>query len=577
MRASTSDVEQRGSAPFSVLILSSILVLSGGATAKDSADVYYVTRMGDRFLGFMAKHQEAVNTFGAAEQERLVTAIQSAADPHDKMLLETSAMANEENRLEAQNAFGEMRNFVTTLKQAMGAVGSASRCEDLTCGAHAYCALHKTMGAQCLCQDGYEGNGFICKTPQQFSIHSLLQFSAGERRPQVADVHVSTLQGNTIVVVYRDLADSHKGYALLGHAAPDALRWHPPVLFSKDSQAFNPRVTQLLQADGGIAIAFRNEDRGGEGILLGGRVDPVTGKVTLGVPKAFARHQAQAMAMLPLPGSRVAVVFAEHLGNDHDGQPSGGAMYGSTVLAQVHSDGSEPEILSKARFASGPVARLSAALLSPTLFAIAYRLGDGGTKQAEAACIAGQLHTNHIDFSSPPLLLEPEQTNIWSRSLSRIGENLLSYTYHSGNEEVTKQAVLRADPKTHRLEVVHGPEVLERGFAPVVGSVAIAPTAQDVKMQKTGPFPLSLVERHRQQSARLLTYIGHGGAKPARSQLCSISGSGIPSGCQEIAWAGRDLASVSGAQVSDGRFVMVFTDARGSPYYQMVGMMEPLL
>jgi hypothetical protein len=607
MRASTSDVELHGM-PFLVTILSSFLVLSAssndspenpqvsllqasskihqtassGASEDSAADVYYVTKMGDRFLGFMAKHQEAVNSFGAAEQERLAAAIQSAIDPYDKMLLETSARANEENRLEAQNAFGEMRNFVTTLKQAMGAVGSAAQCQDLTCGAHAHCTTDAQLGAQCICKDGYQGNGFVCKTPALLSVHSLMQFQAGQQRAQVADIHVSTLHGDTILVVYRDIAKSHQGYALLGHAAPDTLKWHSPLAFSNGSQAFSPRVTQLMQADdasGGIAIAFRNADRGGDGILLGGRVDPLTGELTLGVPKAFARHQAQAMAILPLPESRVAVIFAEHLSNDQGVEGSSGAMYGTTLLAQVHSDGSAPEIINKARFASGPVARISATALSPTLFAIAYRLGKGssGAQEAEAACIAGQLHKSHIAFNSPAMLLEPEQPNIWSRSISRIGENLLAYTYHSGNEELTKQAILRADPNTHRLSLIHGPEVLERGFAPVVGSVAVVPTMEEVKMQKTGPFPLSFAEIHRQRSARLLTYIGHNGAKPARAQLCSVAAAGVPSGCQEIGFPSRDLATVSGTQVSDGRFVMVFTDTRGNPYYQFLGMSQPLL
>ena len=47
-------------------------------------------------------HEDAVNKFGVSEQERLTTAILSAWSPHDKSLLEKSAMANEENRLESQ-------------------------------------------------------------------------------------------------------------------------------------------------------------------------------------------------------------------------------------------------------------------------------------------------------------------------------------------------------------------------------------------------------------------------------------------------------------------------------------------
>jgi hypothetical protein len=118
--------------------VSNALSLTGAVTDKD-ADVYYITRMGDRFLKFMSKHQEAANTFGKNEQNRLGTAMLRATSIKDKNALERSVRINEENRLEAQNALSEMRNFVTTLKQSVGAIGSASRCQDLTCGACPLC------------------------------------------------------------------------------------------------------------------------------------------------------------------------------------------------------------------------------------------------------------------------------------------------------------------------------------------------------------------------------------------------------------------------------------------------------
>jgi hypothetical protein len=284
------------------------------------------------------------------------------------------------------------------------------------------------------------------------------------------------------------------------------------------------------------------------------------------------------MAMLPLSDSRVAVIFAEHVLNDQIGL-KGGAMYGSTLLAKVHPDGQMPEVISKDRFASGPVARLSATELSPSSFAIAYRQGqtEPDAKQAEAACIAGQVYKNHIQFNAPAVLLEPESGNIWSRSLSRVGANLLAYTYHSGNDKVTKQAILKMDPSTHRLDIAHGPEVLEHGHTPFVGSVALVPQPGDLEKQNTGPFPLSLAQRHRGQSARLLTYIAHDEPKPTRARLCGISDGGAPAGCQEIALAGRSIASAAGTPISDGRFVFVFTDSQGSPYYQFMGLMDPLI
>jgi len=524
-------------------------------------DAYHMTKMADRFLAFVLKEQASMENFGSAEQDRLESAIVAATHPKDKSLLESTVQVNEESRLENLNAFSETKNFVTTLKQIMGAVGSASACEDLTCGDHAHCAM-KTNGAQCFCNEGFQGNGFVCRTPLQLTMSPLLlQKQEGQLHLKMADLQVTTLDGNVVVVVYRDTMNGNKGYVVLGHVGPDSMKWHTPVLFSNQSKAFGPVLVQLVDDDhghrsGGIAIAFRNANRGGDGLLVGGQVSPTNGSVTLGTPKAFARHQAQAMKMIPLPDSRVAVIFAEHLfqGNAST-MPLGGAMYGAALLAKVHSNGSSPEIMSKDRFAVGPVARFSVAALSPTSFGIAYRQGGGnpGSELAEAACIVGELHRSHIRFNSASVLLEPALAHIWARSLTLVGKNTISYTYHSADEKTTKQAILRADPKTHRLEVVHGPVVLAEGFSPVISSVAFVPEAPET------------------QASLLLTVLGGDGPKPAQARLCKIA-QGKSLGCMQLSWAARNLASISTTEVSDGRFVMLATDGQGSPSYGIAGL-----
>lgn len=400
---------------------------------------------------------------------------------------------------------------------------------------------------------------------------------------QVADIHVSALQGDTVVVVYRSISNNHRGYALLGHATPNKMLWHAPVLFSSDSQAFSPVLVQLLEGDnaqhqGGIAIAFRDMNRGGDGILLGGRIDPTGGALKLGSPRAFTRHQAQDMSMLPLPGSRVVVIYSGHNLDGHGQRLPGGVMYGGALLAQVQSDGAPPQVIHKARFASGPVARLSAISLSPATFAVAYRQGQGSAaaQQAEAACITGRLHHNELIFDSEPLLLEPEQPQIWSRSMSLIGKDRIAYTYHSGHERVTKQAILKADPVAHHLEIVHGPEVIARGPTSVVGSVALVPDRLQADTRANRTRFLSLSERSRLHSSRLLTYFDRD-SEPAQARLCSMDDLGIPSGCRDLSWGGHELVSASGAVVSDGRFVIAFTDTKGEPFYQLVGLSDPLV
>merc|ERR1719230_2211397 len=119
----------------------------------------------------------------------------------------------------------------------MGAVGSAATCKDLSCGPHAHCAMGN-LGAQCVCNVGFQGNGFICRTPLHLTMYPLTQSRTGQVRSQIADLRVSTLEGNIVVTTYRDMSDGHRGYLMVGRAAPDGMQWHAPVLFSNQSQAF---------------------------------------------------------------------------------------------------------------------------------------------------------------------------------------------------------------------------------------------------------------------------------------------------------------------------------------------------
>lgn len=553
--------------------------------AFNAQSPYSLTEMTDRFEAYMVQKQAQLENFGESENARLGTAVLAAPHPQEKLLVEAALKGNEESRLEAQNAFVEMRNFVNTFKQIIGAAGDAGTCEELTCGEHAYCTMDRArgshpdigaIGARCVCNAGYQGNGFVCHTPSEFALTPLLPSQPGAPHLQLADLHINTLEGNVVIALYRDITNSHKGYAIVGKAGPDSMKWHAPVLFSKQSQAFSPVLVQLISANStGIAIAYRDANRGGNGLLLGGRVDPANGAVILGAPKAFARHQAQGMQMLPLSESRVAVIFAEHLFQNQDDLNLGGSMYGASLLARVASDGAIPQILGKTRFAIGPVARLSATAIAPDSFGIAYRQGgvtDDSSKIAEAACIVGQLHRNQLLFNAPAVFLEPDKAHIWARSLSLVGKDTISYTYHSGDEKITKQAILHVDHQTHRLEVVHGPEVFADGFSPVVGSVALVPDLADASEH---PRERSTAMRQEPQGSVLLTVLGHMAPKPAEARLCRISPSGIPQTCKALKWSSdnlSNLASVSGTTVSDGRFVFTMTDATGKAYYQMVGL-----
>jgi hypothetical protein len=279
------------------------------------------------------------------------------------------------------------------------------------------------------------------------------------------------------------------------------------------------------------------------------------------------------MALMPLPESRVAILFAEHaLHGSGAEQVQGGMMYGSALLARLNvSEGSHPEVLGKQRFVKGPVARLSATMVSPTSFVVAFRhipahsslLGE----KAEASCLLGTYHYGALGFDPKPLSLEPDQDEIWARSVAYLQDNLVAYTYHSGREQVTKQAVLYVDPATRQVSILREPEVISKGFTPFVGSLSTSTPLRE--HQSAGQ--LQLLEK---QGARLFTYFAEGGG--ARGQFCRATPEDTLSDCQFFDWTSHELTSVSGTPVGDGRLLFFYADAGGSPHYQLVGLMDPL-
>lgn len=549
---------------------------------KSDVDVYYLNRVADEFTAFAGSHSRILDAFHQAEQDRLEVAIRDSSTGEGKSVLEDSAAFNEESRLEARNAFNEMTNFVTTLKQAMGAQGNARSCDQLTCGRNALCTAEGNS-ARCRCDAGYEGNGFVCNTPQTFEPQALVQLNITEPFPQVADLHVSTLSHNRLAVVFRDTARENKGFLMLGRAQPDKVAWSRPVVFSEGSEAFSPVVTELYETDDAsgplhLAIAYRDENRGGNGVLLGAMYDVQTGKVSFTETRLFARFLAQGMSMVALPGSRVAVLFAEHSLAGHasvsveaSGQagvpPSAhrhhSSMYGAALIARVTTPGQgAPEVIAKQRFVTGAVARLSSALISPTSFVVAYRHASEGaeTKRGEASCVHAQLHGSELVFEQQAVLLEPERGQIWSQNVAPLGGGAVAYTYHSGSEQLTKQAILRVDPLTHRLHIVRGPEVLARGFSPFVGAVTTSLAQQSPS--------------HASRPAKSFTYFSKEGSTNAAARICGSYSpdSGAAPQCKELSWATRQLSSVSGTPVGDGRIIFAYADHRGVPYYQLVGM-----
>eukprot|EP00439_Symbiodinium_sp_Y106_P023005 s3109_g2.t2 len=341
------------------------------------------------------------------------TSLQLYENPQeqDRALLEEAFEIREESRMEAENARGVAAGLSSTLRQFMGQSEGVHSCRELVCGGNGYCAT-----------------GFVCNPATSFTQRPLISAAPGAAAPQVADLHVASLSDNGVAVAFRDNSRKNRGFVVLGEAVDTGMRWSAPALLSTSSQVFSPVVVELdLNLGFNASLAVAAPDRGGEGILVGARRD-AENRLQLGTPKVFAHYQAQAMVLISMPESRVVVLFADH---------------------------GMPKLLGKYRFAQGAVSRITAAPISPSAFAIAYRQSRGVdienvSPSKQASVSLAELWGSELVFTTKALSLEPSQEQIWARSVAGLGGGAFAYTYHSGAEQSTKQAVLRLDPETHR-------------------------------------------------------------------------------------------------------------------------------
>lgn len=546
------------------------------ATARHtSASTYYVSDVADRFTAVLQqmRARDAHQSLSTAQDEaRLRGLIMHAPTLQDKDLAELAIEAQEESRLERENAEGAVASFVANLRQMNGDEAGAHSCSELACGDLGYCdASGGQEGSVCRCRAGYQGNGFVCHPPTVLVQHPLIQTAAGALPAQVADLHVSLLRGNNVAVAFRDMSRRDIGFVVIGAARDGGMRWNRPTVISNRTAAFSPVLVELKGDHSNLAVAYRTKDRGGDGMLACGR--QIKGRVFFGPPQIYARYQAQLVSLLALPKSRVAVLFAEHqprTSGDFD-------MFGASLLAELEpgSEGAppaSPKLLGKYRFAEGPVSRISVAALSPLSFVIAYRAGQGQTEAAvsssrEATVSVAELWGPELVFTTHPVSLEPTQDHIWARSVVGLGNNAFAYTYHSGNEQLTKQAVLRLDKTTHRLVMIQEPVVLSRGFTPFISTVS---TVQNSEEHESA----SQLELLQGQEHRLFTFLGSSKGAKGQGKICRVlQGRTTLGDCKDAGLSSGQVFSVASTLLGDGRAFLLTADAKGLASYALVGLM----
>jgi len=522
-----------------------------------AADVYYIPELLDRFKVFAVQQQALTDHRHTSEVDRLELAIKAAKSPSDKALLQSTVQDNLESRMEAQNAYTQLLNFVNTLKAvATGADTSARTCAEITCGQYAVCAQQK-HGAKCQCEEGFEGNGFQCFPPHHFTAQPLFKAEGG-KKPNVKEVFLTVFNDVHLAVVYRNSAEGDKGYIVVGRAGLAVVKWGKPKLFSGIAKAYGPVVAGL--GTHSILIGYRDSDKSGTGLIVSGALMPKDDfTLRLSTPEVFAKNQAQSMAILQLPHNRGLLMYAERV---VDAEGNVLEAFGSACLAQVDPPANvsdvvapitPPAVMGKYRFADVAVSRLSATLLSDSSFVVGYRgitQGEGGEKPPfrEASVVWGQVKDGEVAFSPNPVTLEPDTSQIWGRGVAVVSQNMFAYSYYCGIAKETKMTIIKVDPATHSMAITDGPYRLSQGESSYVGAINV-------------PFA--------PESPHTYTFFDKPGEKVGTAQICRVSAMGRIADCRERPFAGYDIASISGQLLWDGRLVFAFASKTGEPFYQV--------
>jgi hypothetical protein len=525
--------------------------------AHVSEDVEFLMKLLDRFKGFAAAGESQVDIRHQDETGRMNEYIGKAQDDDAKLAMEQELTTSGESLMETKKIFKSITLFSNSLEQALGAAYEGSKgCADITCGPHATCTT-TTLGGECVCDEGYIGNGQNCHAPEIFLPQKLLHDGGLEgSAAKVTELHVAVFMGSKVVAVWRDMTNKNVGRVMLAHTPPGNVIWASPEKFSGGSKAFNPQVVGL--PTNRIAIVYRDEDKEGVCWMRGGeigisRVRGADLHISWGKPQSFCRNQAHKIAVVNLPRSRVAAFYSDHIPATARKEEE---AFGNSVLAEIDGMGGV-SILGKFRFApDDAVVRIEATLMSPTSFVIACRaskavneMDTSDIMRQEAMAVYGYMgDKGDLYFSSNHLNIEPEKEQVWARAVGLVGKNEFAYAYQMGEKRRTKLAVVKVDPDTHRMTVADGPVVLHKGFSPYVHMINLAYAPTD---------PHTLVY-YQPKNKDLIN-------------ICRFKNGKIER-CEDFPWVAQELSSVTAINLGGGRVLFMFANLQGIGYYQVMGL-----
>jgi hypothetical protein len=544
------------------LTLSSEYVKNLRGAQRRIIDVYATVGLLDALKLRAAECQQTFNSNHASEKKRLDTARVAAAQAQDRAVLAATLEQLKQSWPTTGGACTQLLTQYHTIKAMLGASGAPSPdCSTLLCGMDASCQVAPGgSGASCKCNRCFDGDGFTCTpgtcAPAQYTAgRPLLGTPLKEDKRLAKDVSVVVFGDNLVAAAIQLKGSNQRGYLRLGRVGEHGVVWGEPQAFSGEGAAFGAVVT--AHGNGRIAVAFRDKDIGGDGYLVGGQIqagNPL--RADLQDPHLFAHDQAQRMVLVPLASSRAVCLYAGHIPKTP--ATNAAQSFGGAILVHL-AGGGAVSVLGKYRFAHDlHVSRLTATRLSPTSLVVAYRalpLGLGGGNQPPSQELSAAwigMEDGELAIATNPLALEPTRREMWGRAVSLVSQNLISYTYQSGTEKLTKMAILRVDNESHGLELVGTPRTIGQGDAQFVQSISLDP---------------GMLMPHS------FTYFQHPGERSS-AEVCRISAQGAMERCGKAAWADSELKAASGAKLADGRLFFTYVDTAGAPFYQIFGAQE---
>jgi len=532
-----------------------------------NSDIHFLMQLLEKFHRFAVDGNAEADQRHVEEKVETSEAVAKANSTDVGLALQQTETLDDQSLVETKKVLGGINDFTHNMELALGAAYEATKgCAKIVCGPHASCT-ETTLGGQCICDEGFAGNGRDCHAPESFIPRKLLIEGGAGMKTEVADLHIAIFMGTKVVCAWRDITNANIGRVIIGKVPSGDVVWTTPERFtaSSTSKAFAPQVIGL--PSNRIAIAYRDAAKGGACWIRGAEIG-ISGlrgadsHLFWGEPFSFCQSQSHQMAAVGLGASRVAVFFADRVPAT---AKTPEIAFGNALLATIDANGAT-SVLGKKRFIDSPVVRIETTLLTPSSFVIACRTSKAVDEQdtelitrQEALAIYGEIDDSDLVFNPNSLSLEPEESQIWARGVGLVAPYTFGYAYMLGRERKLKLDVVHVDPESHRMKIDAGPKEVSKGVSPYASmlSYAYAPT---------DPHTFLYYESKGHSMINICKWRDDRLHKARHKALVGLQE------CEDFTWMRQPVHSVAAVALPGGRALFAFTTADKVPYYQIIGV-----